>query len=194
MLTVRLPGSQLLFSYLGPPLIFERPRTVEKRLEERRRPEQREDWPERRSPRRQYDRMPDLWGYKPPSDGQDQRDSTAPNRSKKGVVHKPDSPIAVSGRGGSSLHTGPPKHREMVRELARLVLDCTYKTNKWGMPLLDILGVDGLDRKSGPCQRDPNLWEKRSCRSSEKTLSSTQHPSCYDLGVAEKRSRQAALY
>jgi MULE transposase domain len=23
---------------------------------------------------------------------------------------------------------------------------CTYKTNKFGMPLLDILGVDGLDQ------------------------------------------------
>jgi MULE transposase domain len=27
-----------------------------------------------------------------------------------------------------------------------LILDCTYKTNKFGMPLLDILGVDGLDQ------------------------------------------------
>ena len=27
-----------------------------------------------------------------------------------------------------------------------LLLDCTYNTNKWGMPMLDILGVDGLDQ------------------------------------------------
>ncbi|RKF78269.1 hypothetical protein GcM1_212010, partial [Golovinomyces cichoracearum] len=27
-----------------------------------------------------------------------------------------------------------------------LILDCTYKTNRFGMPLLDILGVDGLDQ------------------------------------------------
>jgi hypothetical protein len=27
-----------------------------------------------------------------------------------------------------------------------IILDCTYKTNKFGMPMLDILGVDGLDQ------------------------------------------------
>jgi len=27
-----------------------------------------------------------------------------------------------------------------------LLLDCTYKSNKWGMPLLNILGIDGLDQ------------------------------------------------
>jgi hypothetical protein len=26
------------------------------------------------------------------------------------------------------------------------MIDCTYKTNKFGMPLLDILGIDGLDQ------------------------------------------------
>jgi hypothetical protein len=27
-----------------------------------------------------------------------------------------------------------------------LFLDCTYKTNKYGMPLLDIIGVDACQR------------------------------------------------
>ena len=27
-----------------------------------------------------------------------------------------------------------------------LILDCTYKTNKYGMPLLDIVGVDATQR------------------------------------------------
>jgi MULE transposase-like protein len=27
-----------------------------------------------------------------------------------------------------------------------IILDCTYKTNKFGMPMLDILGVDGLNQ------------------------------------------------
>ncbi len=27
-----------------------------------------------------------------------------------------------------------------------LLLDCTYKTNKYGMPLLDIIGVDAVQR------------------------------------------------
>jgi hypothetical protein len=27
-----------------------------------------------------------------------------------------------------------------------ILLDCTYKTNKFGMPMLNILGVNGLDQ------------------------------------------------
>ena len=27
-----------------------------------------------------------------------------------------------------------------------LLLDCTYKTNRFGMPLLDIIGIDGSNR------------------------------------------------
>ena len=39
-----------------------------------------------------------------------------------------------------------------------LLLDCTYKTNKYGMPLLDIIGVDACQRSFGPGISGWSAW------------------------------------